>query len=81
MYRFVKQAVSLGMSRSAAYKVWSLAIQAKRHKVFAHLLNRIGEGCLWSEVMSAARRHGLDQEMFIALKKRYFVYDPCRIAR
>jgi hypothetical protein len=79
MNRFVKQATSLGMSRSEAYKLWTLAVQAKRDKVFNHLLNRIGEGCPWSEIAHASRVHGLEQGQYALLRKRYYAYDPCRV--
>lgn len=76
MERFLAKAITTGLTRGQAYQIWSRAVELKQQKVFKHLLNRINEGCDWSEVTNAARVHRLDQDHFLILKRRYFAYDP-----
>lgn len=76
MERFLAKAITTGLTRGQAYQIWSRAVELKQEKVFKHLLNRINEGCDWSEVTNAARVHRLDQDRFLVLKRRFFSYDP-----
>ena len=76
MERFLAKAITTGLTRGQAYQIWSRAVELKQQKVFKHLLNRINEGCDWSEVTNAARVHRLDQDHFLVLKRRFFSYDP-----
>ncbi|AFM10735.1 hypothetical protein [Turneriella parva] len=75
MQQFIQRAITSGLTRGEAYTLWLRAVQVKQAKVFAHLLKRIEQGdCDWTEVSSAARVHRLDQDKFIALKRRYYAY-------
>lgn len=76
MERFLAKAITTGLTRGQAYQIWSRAVELKQQKVFKNLLDRIEEGCDWSEITSAARIHKLDQSKFLLLKRRYFAYSP-----
>lgn len=76
MERFLAKAIACGVTRGQAYQIWSRAVEVKQQKVFKNLLNRIEQGCQWSEITSAARVHKLDQTKFMLLKRRFFAYAP-----
>lgn len=76
MERFITKAITSGLTRGQAYQIWTRAVDLKQQKVFKNLLNRIEQGCDWTEVTTAARIHRLDQAKFLMLKRRYFAYDP-----
>lgn len=75
--QFLQRALTSGLNRNEAYRLWWRAIEVKQEKVFVYLLKLIEQGdCDWTEVSSAARVHRLDQGKFITLRRKYFAYDP-----